>query len=638
MSPEAPAAESQMLKDVPLSNISDLAAEFDVASEQEFSLFIETISSEVRPRAALLQFEFFDGDGNQVTAENWRPISKRFGPFKYLLNKVSGEFQQERLSLVAPLNAEKLRITGHKWNDEVETQLVGRVQIQIPALGQMVQSYPSGLSVPYLSKDLNQIVRLPSDVSSVNIEVEYQSEPGVKNTTPVQVVMLDEDRNYIPGVSSLPKNVNFGSFLSLEKSSDEPKVHKSELVIPRGAVFLQFIGIDWKLQNATIFGDIKVTATEGQRFSLEKWIESVPKDATLIVIDTTAPPLGHATLSLRPNNLAAAYARLGAYVIFLPFGSLQEFDSQVAENLIQVPRNDFSLLLGQLLSKRSPRNSIFVSSSFPSINSITASKRLKSVGWTIIYEARDDMEEFKRVGYSKWYDPQLERQMLRIADDVVSVSSALDEKLVSLWPGLSKHKVIPNGVNSRVIESSANLRSHNALVERNKVDTVGYVGHLTSSWFDWELVIATAERRPRIRFEIVGHGMPEGLKLPSNVAFLGPKTHDELPSIVSNWKCGLIPFKDLPLTRSVDPNKIYEYFAWGLRCITAPMGMVHKYPSTWVYRSAEEFERALDEALQSDIDDAEIQVLEDFLNSASWDYRASEMIEVFDSAKPNEKD
>src|SRR5699024_1951610 len=235
----------------------------------------------------------------------------------------------------------------------------------------------------------------------------------------------------------------------------------------------------------------------------------------LVVIDTTAPPLGHETLSLRPNNLSAAYSRIGTYVIFLPFSTLQGFPPQVSEKLVQIPREDFSYLLDLLLNKRDATNSIFISSSFPSINSVTAAKRLKANGWRVIYEARDDMEEFNRVGYSKWYEPQLERQILRIADQVVSVSSALEEKQVSLWPQLKHHAVIPNGVNTQVIQSASQLRSAEATRKRNETKTVGYVGHLTPSWFDWELIISAARRLPDVRFEIVGHGKPEKIELPA---------------------------------------------------------------------------------------------------------------------------
>ena len=300
----------------------------------------------------------------------------------------------------------------------------------------------------------------------------------------------------------------------------------------------------------------------------------------------------------------------------------------VSDKLAQIPRADFNELLEVVTAVRKPENSTFICSSFPSIQSMTAVQRLKTAGWSTVYECRDDMEEFNRVGYSKWYDPQLERQMLRIVDTVVSVSAALDEKLVSLYPTLEHHFIIPNAVNKHVIDSTRELRSTEVTAQRNASRKVGYVGHLTESWFDWPLVVEAAKRLPDVTFQIVGHGMPKEIRLPKNVEFLGAMNHDELRPLVKTWKAGLIPFADIPLTRSVDPNKIYEYFAWGLRCVTAPMGMVHEYPSTWVYRGVDEFIHCIESALDSELTNGEIETLTRFLESASWDDRAREMLEI----------
>src|SRR5699024_7692869 len=223
----------------------------------------------------------------------------------------ANEYNQEQIDLKVPSGAFKMRLTGHQWNAKVDTQVVGEVQIQIPSKNQLVTRFPSGKIVPFSSALLNQVAEVPRGASMVDITLTYFSEPGVKSLTPIQVEVLDEEHNYIPGVSALHKNVNFGSFLPLDKATDEPTEHKTSLQIPRGTAYLQFIGIDWQTQNAKLFGPVTVTASETKEFSIEKWIESIPNDAQLVVIDTTAPPLGHETLSLRPNNLSAAYSRIG---------------------------------------------------------------------------------------------------------------------------------------------------------------------------------------------------------------------------------------------------------------------------------------------------------------------------------------
>ena len=57
---------------------------------------------------------------------------------------------------------------------------------------------------------------------------------------------------------------------------------------------------------------------------------------------------------------------------------------------------------------------------------------------------------------------------------------------------------------------------------------VGYFGHLTASWFDWDSLIEIAKSRPKYHFEIIGHSAPDDLELPKNIDLMGPKTHPEI--------------------------------------------------------------------------------------------------------------
>ena len=61
---------------------------------------------------------------------------------------------------------------------------------------------------------------------------------------------------------------------------------------------------------------------------------------------------------------------------------------------------------------------------------MTAIEKLKlERNWHTVYEIRDDMEEFNRVGYSKWYSSQLEIKVAQLADKVVTVSPRLAQKI-----------------------------------------------------------------------------------------------------------------------------------------------------------------------------------------------------------------
>lgn len=599
-----------------------------VSPGQKVSLFVETVSDDDRPNIALIAFKFLDSDGGAVELPDWSHYSEAVGHYAYVSQSVSGEPVQDHWNFVVPPNAVTFEAEGRQWKKGTNTALLGEFIFQDVSTGVSAFRFPSGAPASISSREFIQNIALKPSERALTLSATYVPSVDLKSVAPLSIRFMDRHGHELLGASDLPQNPKFGSFIGLPAGPNEKTEFKCTIEVPEGAVSLEIEGMDWGKSQADILGPFKRGDASEESFSIESFIQQLGVETPLLIIDTTAPPLGHETLALRPNNLAAAYSRAGIGVVFIPFGSLKGFPARVSERLAQVPRTEFDHLIEVVVQERGYENSTFICSSFPSIQSITAVQRLKSAGWNTVYECRDDMEEFNRVGYSKWYDPQLERQMLRMVDTVVSVSTALDAKLVSLYPSLGRHFVIPNAVNKHVIETTQELRAPQVTAQRNSSGKVGYVGHLTESWFDWPLVIEAAKRLPDVDFEIVGHGMPQSVKLPDNVDYLGPKSHEELRPLVQTWKVGLIPFTDIPLTRSVDPNKIYEYFAWGLRCVSAPMGMVHKYPSTWVYRGVDEFVEYIESALTSELTDAEVKELTSFLASASWDDRAREMFET----------
>jgi glycosyltransferase involved in cell wall biosynthesis len=201
-------------------------------------------------------------------------------------------------------------------------------------------------------------------------------------------------------------------------------------------------------------------------------------------------------------------------------------------------------------------------------------------GWVTIYDARDDWEEFAKIGMAKWYHPGYERYVAAHADIVTAVSRALARKMSALAGGRRTH-VNPNGLDSRFPRPTAERHPGGQPV-------IGYFGHLTDKWFDWPLVIATAQRYPEYRFELAGHQAPK-LDLPSNVELLGLLGHEEIAERSRTWSVAFIPFKNGPLADAVDPIKIYEYLHLGLPVLTTYFPQCRDYPGTVVTEGRDEF-------------------------------------------------
>lgn len=604
--------------------IDSFSRDFEVEPGDELALVLEVVSSTGMAKEALVALRFEDPEGGQVENPGWGPKSDVVGDFQYLETSAVDRSIVQTIRITVPDGASTLKVKGVQWKKQGETTLVAD-----PVLVRQNSEYsatvtPSGVLLENSSATFRQRERVPQSAVRVKLEVNVLAGDEI-GKAPLQLVFEDVEGSEVPGFGDLPQHPRFGSFLQLEPESGEAKVQTFEAVVPAKAKFLELRGIDWGAKSARILGPVRVLEIDEQDAVVDLIGGTLDDFDSLIVLDTTAPPLGHGTLALRPNNLARVYSGLGSAVVFFPFGSLQGFPQRAGSGLVQFDRSRFDDVCAELMSLDFDGPKVYICSSFPSLSSCAAAERLKAAGWTVVYECRDDMEEFNRVGYSKWYNVQLERQMLQIADQVVSVSPALDQKLASLDVNISNNLVIPNGVNESVIAEGEDLRTEEVLTSRNSSRTLGYVGHLTESWFDWPLLLGAADEMPDVTFEIVGHGMPSNLTLPSNVKYLGPKTHTELRHIVGRWKGGLIPFADLPLTRSVDPNKIYEYQAWGLRTLSAPMGSVEQYPSTWVYRNFEEFVAGAREILQTPLTALEVKEIESFVEGCTWLNRGKSM-------------
>lgn len=373
---------------------------------------------------------------------------------------------------------------------------------------------------------------------------------------------------------------------------------------------------------------LQATARDRAADSLDDFLDELNPDAALVFIDSTAPPLGSGLITIRPNNMAIQYSSLGIAVVSVGYGELQGIDRRPRNLVYQAPRKEFGSVIERLAIEGVKRRCLYVCSSFPSPSAVVAMDRLKRTGWTTLYEIRDDMEEFKRVGYSQWYTAEGESLICRRADHITAVSPALARKAETLALRQRNAVVIPNGIQPHFIAKAARLRSLDSVEAKRRQGIVGYVGHLTDAWFDWDYVLRAAEALPENTFEIIGPGKPDTLRLPNNVRYLGPQPQDRLQSLTQTWAVGLVPFKKSPLTRAVDPNKLFEYVAWGMRTVAAEMGSIDECPTATAYHTFEEMVTAITDALERPWTQHELDSAEVFLRGSTWRRRAVQTLEV----------
>jgi glycosyltransferase involved in cell wall biosynthesis len=133
---------------------------------------------------------------------------------------------------------------------------------------------------------------------------------------------------------------------------------------------------------------------------------------------------------------------------------------------------------------------------------------------------------------------------------------------------------------------------------------VGYVGAL-GPWFDAAAVGALAARHPSWAFELAGRVETREVaalgQLP-NVHLLGEIAYREVPAFLSRLHVLLIPFHDQPLTRAVDPVKLYEGLAVGVPVVARDLPETRRWPAPLVhlYREPAALAPAVAAALAAD--------------------------------------
>lgn len=335
----------------------------------------------------------------------------------------------------------------------------------------------------------------------------------------------------------------------------------------------------------------------------------------------------------RTINLAKYLAAEGFAVIYVAWqwgkdDQLEKNYQNFLEKIYQVPLFDFLETDFSLVNDIEDKKFIIT---FPAKEFYDLIKKFRGNAFDIIYDIMDEWEEFYNTGESPWYKKEIEEAIILNSDAVFGVSEPLKEKFNSLRNDIV---IIGNGYNENVSKMK-NIALKVAATDQ-KIH-LGYFGHMTTSWFDWDLIFKMAEN-PKVVVHLIGYGADdktlETMKKYSNIKYYGKVHPGELYKYVEGWHIGLIPFKKSKLSMAVDPIKIYEYLYFGLPTISTGIPHLDNYPlvkhcedSASVIKSIEEiYEQILNATFET-------TKLEEFLKNSTWDNRFKAMLHEVDEAK-----
>lgn len=587
------------------------------ATTAKIHLIIEDTKTSVS-KAGILYFRIRDAEGLDLPIDDKFVVSAKYGPYSYV-TIVEGVAQY---LIHVPIPAGAATIEFDLADAAAEIRERSRLN--------MIEYGPN-------AETSFDTVSESSPIDLDGVRVCYPVEPGMTYQIGWTVhgmasgrglflfSFMEESGEQLLPTGEFPIHPKLGPYKYVGK--DDPDV--VEFVAPPLAAKVVLLGKQWSGDSIQLIAKPELVKLSDMTVSAsavtDSWINALLRTDNLLLLHSTAGAISSTNnLLLRSNRTALEMSKNGWKVIYVPFGTPLDVDRLVNDNLIQITGSELVDVIDRLVVKVLDGKKIFICSSHADMMAVGIQNRLQDYGWKTVYEIRDDMEEFRRVGYSKWYSQALELRFAVEAEALIATSPRLLSKLATIT-GRSDIQYLPNAAPDELIAETAVMRSTEHLNRVRHEPRVGYLGHLTASWFDWQKYIEIVKRNPRVKFELIGHGIPDDVRLPLNVKYYGAMNHEECMPLVAEWTVGLIPFIESRLTYGVDPNKVYEYVAMGLQTVSSPMGDLENVPGVHLYRTSDEFNRSLTDAINFVPDSDFYTECNTFLESASWEYRVGQI-------------
>lgn len=167
---------------------------------------------------------------------------------------------------------------------------------------------------------------------------------------------------------------------------------------------------------------------------------------------------------------------------------------------------------------------------------------------------------------------------------------------------------------------------------------IGYSGGL-HRFVDFEVIHRVARAFPKGSIVLVGPIQADASRIRDerNVHLLGQRAFVELPSLVSGFDVGLIPYARSTYTDTVYPTKLFEYLALGLPVVGTDLPELVRLglPSHALrVATVETFVSAVRETLAHETTPAEQRERRNLAREHGWDEIVRSMAEVIGSSAP----
>lgn len=179
----------------------------------------------------------------------------------------------------------------------------------------------------------------------------------------------------------------------------------------------------------------------------------------------------------------------------------------------------------------------------------------------------------------------IDKKLKSINDDLIKISDLVLNTTKNLYDISKKINTnsyyITNGNNFDLLSKTNQIPAKITLpIQDAKI--IGYLGGIRD-WIDFDLLEYIISSKNACNFLFIGSIYPSAYKNMQkilsykNVLWLDYIQPENLPSYLSLFDVGLIPFKTTEFFKCVFPNKFFEYLASGIPVITTSLQELKKY-------------------------------------------------------------
>ncbi|MCD7973500.1 MAG: hypothetical protein LUG18_12735 [Candidatus Azobacteroides sp.] len=259
----------------------------------------------------------------------------------------------------------------------------------------------------------------------------------------------------------------------------------------------------------------------------------------------------------------------------------------------------------------------------------------------IIYDCMDDILAFPAIENDKSWKKEIEKsekELLTRAAYVFCTSENLKEKIKRRY-SLEKENII-------VSNNAINLYDEEKMgpdippdIEKvlNRNDkNLTYIGTI-SQWFDFELILKTLKRHPKLEIYLFG---PKEVDIPSHerLIYFGPVPHELVYKIMEKTGVLIMPFILNELILSVNPVKIYEYIYCQKITIARKYGETLKFNNyIYLYENDDEFLNLVEKYCKDELNLKQaVESYKSFGIENTWKNRVNQMFSVLENQNNNQ--